>query len=94
MVFVFVCIANLIIKAVLNLPTQRILRSSLAAVLLRMSSLRLPKIQHFPFIDKPLGRAITDGVQLLDELGAIEFDEAQAGDGKDINNSFKLTADW
>jgi len=69
-----------------------ILRSSLAAVLLRMSSLRLPKIQHFPFIDKPLGRAITDGVQLLDELGAIEFDESDAIDGKDINNSFKLTA--
>ena len=68
-----------------------ILRSSLAAVLLRMSSLRLPKIQHFPFIDKPLGRAITDGVQLLDELGAIEFDESVAADSKDINNSFKLT---
>ena len=69
-----------------------ILRSSLAAVLLRMTSLHLPKIQHFPFIDKPLGRAITDGVQLLDELGAIEFDESDAIDGKDINNSFKLTA--
>ena len=68
-----------------------ILRSSLAAVLLRMSSLRLSKIQHFPFIDKPLGRAIADGVQLLDELGAIEFDDAQVGDGKDINHSFKLT---
>jgi len=68
-----------------------ILRSSLAAVLLRMSSLHLPKIQHFPFIDKPLGRAITDGVQLLDELGAIEFDELDASDGKDSNNSFKLT---
>jgi ATP-dependent helicase HrpA len=69
-----------------------ILRSSLAAVLLRMSALRLPKIAEFPFIDKPLGRAIADGVQLLDELGAIEFDEAQAGDGKDLNNNFKLTA--
>lgn len=73
-----------------------ILRSSLAAVLLRMSSLRLPKIQHFPFIDKPLGRAIADGVQLLDELGAIEFDESEPVDekniSKDINNSFKLTA--
>ena len=68
-----------------------ILRSSLAAVLLRMSSLRLPKIQHFPFIDKPLGRAIADGVQLLDELGAIEFDESDSADSKDINNSFKLT---
>lgn len=69
-----------------------ILRSSLADVLLRMSSLRLPKIQHFPFIDKPLSRAIADGVQLLDELGAIEFDESELVDAKDINNSFKLTA--
>ena len=68
-----------------------ILRSSLAAVLLRMSSLRLPRIQNFPFIDKPLGRAIADGVQLLDELGAIEFDEKSEGDNKDISNSFKLT---
>ncbi|QWE25936.1 ATP-dependent RNA helicase HrpA [Polynucleobacter sp. AP-Ainpum-60-G11] len=68
-----------------------ILRSSLAAVLLRMTSLRLPRIQEFPFIDKPLGRAIADGVQLLDELGAITYDEAAAGDEKDINNSFKLT---
>lgn len=68
-----------------------ILRSSLAAVLLRMSSLRLPRIQEFPFIDKPLGRAIADGVQLLDELGAIVYDDSTTGDIKDINNSFKLT---
>jgi ATP-dependent helicase HrpA len=71
-----------------------ILRSSLAAVLLRMSALRLPKIAHFPFIDKPLGRAIADGVQLLDELGAIEFDELQSSDnrdGKGLQNNFKLT---
>jgi len=68
-----------------------ILRSSLAAVLLRMSALHLPRIQHFPFIDKPFGRAIADGVQLLDELGAIEFDESLDSDHKDINQSFKLT---
>ncbi|WP_353201623.1 ATP-dependent RNA helicase HrpA [Polynucleobacter sp.] len=68
-----------------------ILRSSLAAVLLRMSALSLPRIQHFPFIDKPFGRAIADGVQLLDELGAIEFDESLDSDNKDINQSFKLT---
>ena len=69
-----------------------ILRSSLAAVLLRMSALHLPKIAEFPFIDKPLGRAIADGVQLLDELGAIEYDEAQDTEGKDLNNNFRLTA--
>ncbi|MGV0981588.1 MAG: ATP-dependent RNA helicase HrpA [Polynucleobacter sp.] len=68
-----------------------ILRSSLAAVLLRMSSLHLPRIQEFPFIDKPLGRAIADGVQLLDELGAIVYDDSSASENKDINNSFKLT---
>lgn len=71
-----------------------ILRSSLAAVLLRMSALRLSHIQHFPFIDKPLGRAIADGVQLLDELGAIEFDQGQAGaaeDSKELQHHFKLT---
>ncbi len=70
---------------------SEILRSSLAAVLLRMSSLRLPRIQEFPFIDKPLGRAIADGVQLLDELGAIVYDDSSNDGDKDINNSFKLT---
>ena len=68
-----------------------ILRSSLAAVLLRMSALRLPKIQHFPFIDKPLNRAIADGVQLLDELGAIVEDLASDADGKVVEHSFTLT---
>ena len=68
-----------------------ILRSSLAAVLLRMSSLRLPRIQEFPFIDKPLGRAIADGVQLLDELGAIVYDDVTIGSDTDSNSRFKLT---
>ncbi|CAM3692079.1 ATP-dependent RNA helicase HrpA [Polynucleobacter antarcticus] len=68
-----------------------ILRSSLAAVLLRMSALRLPRIQEFPFIDKPLGRAIADGVQLLDELGAIEYDEVLTAESQDSNRRFKLT---
>ncbi|TXI14278.1 MAG: ATP-dependent RNA helicase HrpA, partial [Polynucleobacter sp.] len=49
-----------------------ILRSSLAAVILRMRALKLPKVQEFPFIEPPLGRAISDGVQLLEELGAME----------------------
>ena len=69
-----------------------ILRSSLAAVLLRMSSLRLPRIQQFPFIDKPLGRAIADGVQLLDELGAIVYDDVTINNDTDSNSRFKLTS--
>ncbi|AOY93541.1 ATP-dependent RNA helicase HrpA [Cupriavidus sp. USMAA2-4] len=49
-----------------------ILRSSLAAVILRMKALRLTAIESFPFIEPPLGRAIADGYQLLQELGAID----------------------
>ena len=63
-----------------------ILRSSLAAVLLRMSALKLAKINEFPFLDRPLGRAIADGIQLLDELGAIEYEA-----NEDDQTRFKLT---
>jgi ATP-dependent helicase HrpA len=52
-----------------------ILRSSLAAVILRMKSLRLGNVEQFPFIEPPMGRAVADGYQLLQELGAV--DEAQ-----------------
>jgi len=49
-----------------------ILRSSLAGVILRMKSLRLGVVEDFPFIEKPSGRAIADGYQLLNELGAVD----------------------
>jgi len=49
-----------------------ILRSSLAAVILRMKSLRLTDVETFPFIEPPMGRAIADGYQLLQELGAVD----------------------
>lgn len=49
-----------------------ILRSSLAAVILRMKSLHLTDVETFPFIEPPLGRAIADGYQLLQELGAVD----------------------
>ncbi|MFT3776741.1 MAG: ATP-dependent RNA helicase HrpA [Ottowia sp.] len=56
-----------------------ILRSSLAAVILRMKSLHLEgdsgRVEDFPFIDPPSGRAVADGYQLLNELGAV--DDAQ-----------------
>jgi ATP-dependent helicase HrpA len=48
-----------------------ILRSSLAGVILRMKSLHLGVIDDFPFIEAPSKRAITDGYQLLAELGAV-----------------------
>jgi ATP-dependent helicase HrpA len=48
-----------------------ILRSSLAGVILRMKSLHLTAVEDFPFVEAPQGRAIADGYQLLQELGAI-----------------------
>ncbi len=49
-----------------------ILRSSLASVILRMKSLHLTDVETFPFIEPPQGRAIADGYQLLQELGAVD----------------------
>ena len=49
-----------------------ILRSSLAAVILRMKSLHLGHVEDFPFLEAPSRRAITDGYQLLQELGAVD----------------------
>jgi len=49
-----------------------ILRSSLAGVILRMKSLRLGAVQDFPFLERPSNRAIADGYQLLQELGAVD----------------------
>lgn len=49
-----------------------ILRSSLAAVILRMKSLHLGHVEDFPFLEAPTRRAITDGYQLLQELGAVD----------------------
>jgi ATP-dependent helicase HrpA len=51
-----------------------ILRSSLAGVILRMKSLHLGTVEDFPFIDPPSRRAIADGYQLLNELGAVDDD--------------------
>ncbi len=60
----------------LRFTDPEILRSSLAAVILRMKSLHLTEIESFPFIEPPPGRAIADGYQLLAELGAVDEDNA------------------
>nr|WP_245503448.1 ATP-dependent RNA helicase HrpA [Aquabacterium lacunae] len=49
-----------------------ILRSSLAGVILRMKALHLGHVEDFPFIEPPLRKAIADGYQLLNELGAVD----------------------
>lgn len=62
-----------------------ILRSSLAAVILRMKSLHLTAIETFPFIEPPPGRAIADGYQLLNELGAVDDDNALTTLGRELS---------
>ncbi|HEY0559047.1 MAG TPA: ATP-dependent RNA helicase HrpA [Frankiaceae bacterium] len=49
-----------------------ILRTNLASVILQMTSLGLGEIAKFPFVDPPDRKAITDGLRLLMELGALE----------------------
>src|SRR5207237_7083316 len=49
-----------------------LLRSSLAAVILRAKSLGLGEVADFPFLDPPIPRAIADGYALLSELGAVD----------------------
>ncbi|WP_425831413.1 ATP-dependent RNA helicase HrpA [Streptomyces fractus] len=49
-----------------------ILRTNLASVILQMTSAGLGDIEKFPFIDPPDHRNIRDGVQLLQELGALD----------------------
>lgn len=48
-----------------------ILRTNLASVILQMTNLGLGDLGKFPFIDPPDKRNITDGVKLLEELGAL-----------------------
>ncbi|MBV7363190.1 ATP-dependent RNA helicase HrpA [Actinomycetaceae bacterium TAE3-ERU4] len=49
-----------------------ILRTSLASVILQMSSLGLGKVEDFPFVDNPDGRAVRSGVNQLLEIGAVK----------------------
>ncbi len=61
-----------------------ILRSSLAGVILRMKSLHLGVVEDFPFIEAPSKRAITDGYQLLAELGAVDDENELTPIGKEL----------
>jgi ATP-dependent helicase HrpA len=48
-----------------------ILRTNLAAVVLKMLELGLGEVQKFPFVDPPEAKMVRDGQRLLEELGAI-----------------------
>ena len=49
-----------------------ITRTNLASVILQMHALGLGDIEAFPFLDRPETKAVSDGVKLLQELGAID----------------------
>ncbi|HWH01616.1 MAG TPA: ATP-dependent RNA helicase HrpA [Pilimelia sp.] len=49
-----------------------ILRTNLASVILQMAALGLGDVAGFPFLEPPDRRQVTDGVRLLEELGALE----------------------
>lgn len=55
-----------------------ILRTSLASVILQMAALGLGAVEDFPFLDAPDPRAVRDGVQLLVEIGALEYETSSA----------------
>ena len=61
-----------------------ILRSSLASVILRMAALALGDVAEFPFLDPPTPRAIADGYQLLQELGAVDTARALTPLGREL----------
>ncbi|MGQ9725235.1 MAG: ATP-dependent RNA helicase HrpA, partial [Tepidimonas sp.] len=61
-----------------------ILRSSLAGVILRMKSLGLGNVEAFPFLEAPSRRAVTDGYQLLQELGALDENLALTPIGREL----------
>jgi ATP-dependent helicase HrpA len=51
-----------------------ILRTNLAALLLRLAADGLGEAERFPFIDPPDARALNDGYRLLQELAALDAD--------------------
>jgi len=61
-----------------------LLRSSLAAVILRAKSLGIGEIETFPFLDPPSPRAIADGYALLHELGAVDEEKSLTEIGAEL----------
>ncbi|MFK8066990.1 MAG: ATP-dependent RNA helicase HrpA [Gammaproteobacteria bacterium] len=59
-------------------------RTSLASVILQLSSLRFGDIEEFPFVEPPEGRYINDGYKLLEELGAVDSSRNITSTGKKL----------
>ena len=61
-----------------------ILRSSLAAVMLRLKAIGVDDLFEFPFLDRPERRRLSDAERLLRELGALEGGALEGGALTDI----------
>src|ERR1700761_5698564 len=73
-----------------------ILRTNLASVILRMAALDLGEMADFPFVDPPDERNVTDGVRLLEELGAFapgRTPDRGRGHGRRLSETGRQLAD-
>ena len=61
-----------------------IMRSNLAAVILRATALKLGDIREFPFVQTPPPKAIADGYAILHELGAVDDAEGLTPVGREL----------
>jgi ATP-dependent helicase HrpA len=59
-----------------------VLRTNLAALLLRLAADGLGEAETFPFIDPPESRALSDGYRLLQELEALDDERRITGKGR------------
>ena len=62
-----------------------IMRSNLAAVILRAKALRLGDVREFPFVQAPPPKAFADGFAILQELGAISEDNELTEVGRSLS---------
>jgi ATP-dependent helicase HrpA len=65
-------------RSLFTLP--EILRANLAGVILRMLDLGIGDIASFPFIDAPQPKNIRDGIEILQELGAVQETKKEGSD--------------
>ena len=59
-----------------------VLRTNLAALLLRLAADGLGEAEIFPFIDPPESRALTDGYRVLQELEALDAERCITSRGR------------
>jgi ATP-dependent helicase HrpA len=61
-----------------------VLRANLACVILQMATLGLGDVDHFPWIEAPDSRQVSEGYRLLQTLGALDDDRALTPLGRQI----------